>query len=153
MYHSKKMYIKSDGLLVIFPFRFLSPSSQSIVRLLFPHLSSIQSIFNFKFSFLHQQVAARNCRRRKIDQIKQLEDDVTRIRYLFIPDNAYYEFYDYGNFKKNLFNKTKFSVNIFLWKPFQTTHNICSLLFSLRQLIIGVKWFKAAVLNLGYAYP
>jgi len=24
------------------------------------------------------QVAARNCRRRKIDQIKQLEDDVTR---------------------------------------------------------------------------
>ncbi len=26
------------------------------------------------------QVAARNCRKRKIDQIKQLEDDVTRIR-------------------------------------------------------------------------
>jgi len=28
--------------------------------------------------FLILQVAARNCRRRKIDQIKQLEDDVTR---------------------------------------------------------------------------
>lgn len=26
------------------------------------------------------QVAARNCRKRKIDQIKQLEDEVTRIR-------------------------------------------------------------------------
>ena len=26
------------------------------------------------------QVAARNCRKRKIDQIKQLEDDVQRIR-------------------------------------------------------------------------
>ena len=30
---------------------------------------------------LFLKVAARNCRRRKIDQIKQLEDDVTRIRY------------------------------------------------------------------------
>ena len=30
--------------------------------------------------FIHMQVAARNCRKRKIDQIKQLEEDVQRIR-------------------------------------------------------------------------
>ena len=30
--------------------------------------------------YLFFQVAARNCRKRKIDQIKQLEDDVQKIR-------------------------------------------------------------------------
>ena len=42
--------------------------STSLFIKILPHSSSVS------------QVAARNCRKRKIDQIRQLEDDVTRIR-------------------------------------------------------------------------
>ena len=44
-------------------------------------LTYVKTRFNLYFlRCVCQQVAARNCRKRKIDQIRQLEDDVTRIK-------------------------------------------------------------------------